>query len=266
MNYNNNRRCCPPPCPIPGPPGPPGPQGPQGPRGPEGPQGIPGPEGPEGLQGIPGPEGPEGPQGIRGPEGPEGPQGVPGPEGPQGIPGPEGPEGPQGIPGPEGPQGIPGEPGASSSGLSAYGGLYNAGTQILNFSAADTEIPIALNTPMPLKNVTVSQSNTLFIEISGNYEINYNILLNTSRDVTAAVGVRRNGVILPVTRGSQTMSVDSATFLSYDGRLSASVIVPLSAGDRLDLVISIVRTLPSNFSAIINGYANAVLTIKNLDA
>ena len=164
------------------------------------------------------------------------------------------------------PQGIPGEPGASSSGLSAYGGLYNAGTQILNFSAADTEIPIALNTPMPLKNVTVSQSNTLFIEISGNYEINYNILLNTSRDVTAAVGVRRNGVILPVTRGSQTMSVDSATFLSYDGRLSASVIVPLSAGDRLDLVISIVRTLPSNFSAIINGYANAVLTIKNLDA
>lgn len=150
--------------------------------------------------------------------------------------------------------------------MTAYGGIYNAGTQLVFFTAADTPVQVRLNTAMPLKNVTAGGNNTLTIQLAGNYELQYNILLNTSRASTAAVGVRKNGEMLQVTRGSQTMAIDDTTNISYDGRLSASVIVPLAAGDVLDLAISIVRTLPANLDAIINGYANAALTVKNLDA
>lgn len=114
--------------------------------------------------------------------------------------------------------------------------------------------------------MTAGGNNTLTIQRTGNYEINYNILLNTSKAATAAVAVRRNGTVIPVTRGSQTMAVDNTTTLSYDGRLSASVITPLSGGDVIDLAIAIVRTLPENLDTIINGYANAALTVKYLDA
>ena len=117
---------------------------------------------------------------------------------------------------------------------------------------------------MPLKNVAAG-ANTLTVQLSGNYEINYNVLLNTSKASTAAVGVRRNNVMIPETRGSQTMAADDTTGLSFDGRLSASVIVPLTAGDTLDLAISMVRTLPTGLDAVINGGANATLSIKLLD-
>lgn len=163
-------------------------------------------------------------------------------------------------------QGLQGESGESTSGLTAYGGIYNAGTQLVFFTAADTDVQVRLNTAMPLKNVTASGNNTLTVHLSGNYEINYNILLNTSKASTAAVSVRRNGTAIPITRGSQTMAIDDTTSISYDGRLSASVIAPLTSGDTLDLAISVVRTLPDNLDAVINGYANATLTIKYLDS
>ena len=61
------------------------------------------------------------------------------------------------------------------------------------------------------------------------------------------------------------MAADDTTGLSFDGRLSASTIVTLAAGDVLDLVVSVVRTLPPNPDAVINGYANATLSVKKLD-
>ena len=113
--------------------------------------------------------------------------------------------------------------------------------------------------------MTANGDNTLTILENGDYEVSYNILLNTSRAATAAVGVRRNGTMIAQTRGSQTMAVDDTTTLSYDGRLSASSIVSLSAGDVLDLAISIVRMLPDNLDAVINGAANCTLTVVKLD-
>ena len=79
------------------------------------------------------------------------------------------------------------------------------------------------------------------------------------------IGVRRNGTIIPQTRGSQTLSFDSVAVLSFDGRLSGSTIVTLSAGDTLDLVIAVLNTLPPNLDAAINGNVNACLTVKKLD-
>ena len=81
------------------------------------------------------------------------------------------------------------------AGLAAYGGLYNSGTQLVFFTAADVPVQVKLNTPMPLKNVT-AVNNSLTVQTAGDYEINYNILLNTSQASTAAAAVR-TGKSLP---------------------------------------------------------------------
>ncbi len=133
------------------------------------------------------------------------------------------------------------------------------------FTAADQYIPISLSTAMPAKNVAYPTANSLTVLEDGDYEINYNILLNTSRAVDVAIGVRRNGAMIQQTRGSQTLAVDDTTTLSYDGRLSCSTIVALSANDTLDLAIAVLRTLPSGLDTVINGNANATLTVKKLN-
>lgn len=230
------------------------------PRGQTGIQGLPGSTGPVGPQGVPGSAGPAGPQGATGGTGPTGPQGA------TGGTGPTGPQGATGGTGPTGPQGATGPAGSTSSGLAAYGGLYNTTTQLLFFTQADMYIPVSLNTAMPAKGVSYPAANTLVVETEGDYEINYNILLNTSKPVTVSIGVRQNGTMVQQTRGSQTLATDDTTGISYDGRLVCSTIVHLNAGDTLDLVISILRTLPDNLDAIINGNANATLTVKKLDS
>ena len=73
------------------------------------------------------------------------------PKGDNGMPGPTGATGPAGESitgpaGPAGPTGPPGEPGGK--GLFAYGGLYNSGSQLVFFTAADTQVQIRLNTSM----------------------------------------------------------------------------------------------------------------------
>ena len=221
-----------------------GPTGPTGPQGVPGPTGPTGPQGPQGIPGIglPGPTGATGPQGATGAMGIAGPVGATGPTGPIGPTGPEGP-----------------------AGTTVCGGLYNASTQLVFFTAPNTYVQLRLNTPTPLRNVAAPGNNTLVIQESGDYEINYNVLLNTSRAVTAAIAVRRNGTAIAATRGSQTLAVDSTTTISYDGRLSASTIVTLDAGDVIDLALSVVNTLPAGLDAIVNGNANATLTVKKLD-
>lgn len=218
------------------------------------------PRGQTGIQGLPGSTGPVGPQGVPGSAGPAGPQGA------TGGTGPTGPQGATGGTGPTGPQGATGPAGSTSSGLAAYGGLYNTNTQLLFFTQADMYIPVSLNTAMPAKSVSYPAANTLVVETEGDYEINYNILLNTSKPVTVSIGVRQNGTMVQQTRGSQTLATDDTTGISYDGRLVCSTIVHLNAGDTLDLVISVLRTLPDNLDAIINGNANATLTVKKLDS
>ena len=180
---------------------------------------------------------------------------------PAGPTGPQGATGPQGIPGP---QGIQGPPGTTTSGLSAYGGRYQAGTQLVFFTAADIPVQINLNTPMPSRNISQT-TNGLVIEQAGDYELTYNLLLSTSKAATVAAAARSNGTVLTQTRGSQTLSFDSATNISYDARLSATTILTLDQGSVIDLVLSVVRTLPANLDAAVNGFANATLTLKKLD-
>lgn len=64
------------------------------------------------------------------------------PTGPQGPQGPEGP--PQGSQGAIGLQGPQGDPGTNASGLTAYGGLYNAGTQLVFSQRRTLQFPFSL--------------------------------------------------------------------------------------------------------------------------
>ena len=166
---------------------------------------------------------------------------------------PQVPADPQGIQNPQCP-----------NGLSAYGGLYQAGTQLVIFTQPDAYVQVRLNSQLPLRNVLANGSNGLVIQEDGDYEIFYNLLISTSDAVNVGFGVRRDGIILPTTRGSQRLAVESTTTTSYDGRLLASSIAALPAGSVLDLVVSVLGTLPPNLDAAISGYANATLTVKKL--
>ena len=180
------------------------------------------------------------------------------------VPGPRGPRGLTGAQGPQGPQGQPGPAGASSAGLAAYGGMYNSSTQLLAFTAVNAYLRLQLNTLMPMKNVTAGP-NQLTIQNEGDYEINYNLLVNTNRAVDVAAVVRNNGTPITQTRAVQTLAIDNTTTLAYDGRLNCSTIVHLTAGSVLDLAMAVLNTLPAGLDAAVSGNANATLSVKRLD-
>ena len=180
---------------------------------------------------------------------------IPGPRGPRGFTGPQGPQGPQGQPGPAG---------TSNAGLAAYGGLYNSSTQLPAFTAVNAYVQLQLTTPMPLKNVTAS-ANQLTIQNEGDYEINYNLLINANRAVDILAVVRNNGTPITQTRAAQTLAIDNTTALTYDGRLNCSTIVHLAAGSVLDLALTVLNTLPAGLNAVVNGNANTTLSVKRID-
>lgn len=92
--------------------------------------------------------------------------------------------------------GATGEPGPG--GTSVYGGLYNAGTQLLFFTQPDTYVQIRLNTALPTSGVTAG-NNTLTVLESGNYEVTYNLLMTSSRAVDVAAAVWANGTPIAAT-------------------------------------------------------------------
>lgn len=118
---------------------------------------------------------------------------------------------------------------------------------------------------MPLKNISVPGNNTLIIQQAGDYEINYNLLLNTTVSANMAAMIRKNGDIIPATQISQNLASDNAGKLSYDGRLCVSAIASLNAGDILDVALAVVRLLPAEFDAVINSNGNATFTVKKLN-
>lgn len=135
------------------------------------------------------------------------------------------------------------------------------------FTQPNTYVKVRLNRALPLLNVAVdTDTGTLTVLQEGDYEINYNVLMNASRAIDVAVAVRSGGSsVITQTRGSQTLAVDSTTTLSYDGRLSGSTIVHLGAQDVLDLAVQVLNTVPTGLDTAINGYVNATLTVKKLN-
>lgn len=210
------------------------------------------PQGTTGNDGTNGTDGEQGPQGIQGERGFAGEIGATGPQGAQGIQGFQGELGPTG---PTGPGGVI---------TPTYGGLRNSSVQLLSFTAADTYVPLTLNTQLATNNVTYG-NNTIIIIESGDYEIFYNVLINTSSAVDVGIAVRNTGLPIIETTGSQTLALDSTTTIAYDGRLTGSTIVSLNTGDTLDLAVRVLRTLPVGLDTIVNNNVNATLTVKKLN-
>lgn len=146
---------------------------------------------------------------------------------------------------------------------SVYGGLYQAGAQHISIPEPDTFVQLSLKSELPSLDIEANGENGLVIQNSGDYEANYHVLISASDAVTVAVGVRKNGSLIPSTKSSQPLTASNAPF-PFDARLAASTIVALQAGDVLDLAVTVIGTLPPNLDISVNGYANATLTLKKL--
>lgn len=146
---------------------------------------------------------------------------------------------------------------------SVYGGLYQAGAQHISITQPDTFVQLSLKSELPSLDIEANGENGLVIQNNGDYEANYHVLISASDAVTVAVGVRKNGFLIPSTKSSQLLTTSNASF-SFGGHLAASTIVALQAGDVLDLAVTVVGMLPPNLDISVNGYANATLTLKKL--
>ncbi len=154
---------------------------------------------------------------------------------------------PQGPTGPIGPSGP-------ANGLNAYGGKYNNSASTLNLGIL-TQTQIPLPTSMPNLNTTYPASNSITVNQSGIYEINYFLNVSVAIGTTLTLAVRANGSNIPSTVVSRVLSVGTSSV--YSG----STIVNLAAGTTIDMAISALVAVGVNLSSGVN----ATLSVKKLN-
>lgn len=148
----------------------------------------------------------------------------------------------------------PADPAGPANGLAAYGGLYNNTPQTIALTIGTTsQIPLAI--AMPVSNVTVG-TNTLTVNQSGVYEINFFTTASAALGAAVTVLVRRNGVALPETVVTRLLAVNVGTVFS------GSIITNLNAGDVIDLATRALLALGLTFG----GGVNATLTVKKISS
>lgn len=151
---------------------------------------------------------------------------------------------PQGPTGPTGP----------SSGLSAFGGKYNTTSQTLNLGIG-TQTQIPLPTSMPNLNTAYTQANSITINQTGVYEINYFANMSATLATTVTFAVRQNGTNIPATVISRALSVGVGSI--YSG----SVIVNLTSGNTIDMAISALLAVGITLGSGIN----ASISVKKIN-
>ena len=144
---------------------------------------------------------------------------------------------------------------------SAYGGLYQAGNQQIVISKPDAFVPLCLKNKLPSLGVKANGENGLVVQDSGDYELNYHVLISASDAVTVSVCVRKNGSPIYASLGTRSLAACRSPY-PFEGGLSASIIVALQAGDILDLGATVSDTLPPYLDLSVLG--NATLTLKKL--
>lgn len=170
------------------------------------------------------------------------------------VRGPQGVAGAQGATGPAGPAG----------GLSAYGGAYHSAVQRIAFPAANTYVPLTLDTAMPLFGGVSYAADALTVPTTGNYEITFVVAAAAAQAADVSLAVRRNGTNLPSATTNQTLSVDNTTTPAYNARIFGNTIVSLTAGDVLDLAVAVLNVLPAGLNLDVGNNAGSTLTIKLL--
>ncbi len=154
---------------------------------------------------------------------------------------------------PQGPTGPTGPIGAAN-GLNAYGGRYNStGGNISLGIATQSQIPLA-NT-MPNLNTSYATANSITVNQSGIYEINYFTNISVTVGTTVTLAVRQNGSNIPATVVTRALSLGTSSI--YSG----SVIVSLTAGSVIDMAISALVSV----SATLGSGNSANLTVKKLN-
>lgn len=149
---------------------------------------------------------------------------------------------PQGPTGPTGP----------SSGLSAYGGRYNNTNSNISLGiGTQTQVPLAIT--MPSSNVTYS-ANSITVNQSGIYEINFFVYLSVAVGTTLTFAVRNNGTNISSTVISRTLSVGNNSV--YSG----SIITSLNANSVIDMALSALVAV----GVTLGSGVNASLTIKKI--
>ncbi len=161
------------------------------------------------------------------------------------------PRGATGVTGPAGAAGATGPTGITD--LNAYGGLYNTTPQTLNLTVGGTT-QLPLPTAMPLKNVTITPTNSLTVETDGVYEINYYSNVSAALGTTVTMSVRINGTAIPQASISRVLSVGVGSL--YNG----SIIIALNAGDVIDMALSALLAV----GITLGGGVNTTLSVKQI--
>ena len=109
---------------------------------------------------------------------------------------------------------------------------------------------------MPLKNVTNTPVNSLTVETTGVYEINYFSNVSAALGTTVTMSVRRNGTAIPQATISRVLSVGVSSL--YSG----SNIIAFTAGDVIDMALSALLAV----GITLGSGVNTTLTVKQIGA
>ena len=146
--------------------------------------------------------------------------------------------------------------------MAAYGGLYNNASQTPTLTAANTYTQVELNTEMPLENTTTA-TNQITVTLAGDYEITYNVQVNSTQELTFNVTARNNTTPIDSSTVEQT-ALETTTGGTFIAVCNNSVIVTLAENDVIDLAIAS-TTDPSGATITIPENGDATLTVKKLD-
>ncbi|MGG2066648.1 exosporium glycoprotein BclB-related protein [Bacillus sp. S14(2024)] len=276
-----------------GPIGPTGPAGPTGGTGPAGPTGGTGPAGPTGGTGPAGPTGGTGPAGPTGGTGPAGPTGGTGPAGPTGGTGPAGPTGgtgpvgPTGGTGPAGPTGGTGPAGSSTiipfasgttpitpatalGGTLAVGSAIGFGSSIPSITLLGTS-PNTLVLSLATEAFTMPRNGTIesvwanftatglnvTLPLGGSVIVEASLYINTVANNNTNVFTQLTSTVVNLSPNITSTTVFPVNLAGSNTTVSQ----PVTAGDRLLMVFSIIDTGGLTSVAILTGSASAGVEI-----
>lgn len=148
---------------------------------------------------------------------------------------------PQGPTGPTGPAGI-----------SAYGGLFDDTSETIDDVGVLTQVP--LTQTLPSLNMTCAD-NSITIDSSGIYEVNYQCNLSTSAGSVVTLTLRENGTAIPQTTIIRRINDD------YNYIFSGSAILEISENSVIDMAVSTSNTTNITFA---DGN-NASIIIKRIN-
>ncbi|MFA6916489.1 MAG: hypothetical protein WC222_08840 [Parachlamydiales bacterium] len=168
------------------------------------------------------------PQGPPGPTGPTGPAGAAGPAGPTGATGPAGPAGPTGA------TGATGAPGPAGLGVVPYASITDVTTQT---PGTTNPTIVTLSTNEVLNGIThAPNTSAIIFPTAGVYVITISSQVGETIAGSTNIDfwIRLNGADVPRTNSRTNVT------LATDVRISTiSILIPLNAGDQIDLFQSV---------------------------